>query len=104
MAMAWPLSHAITVMPAVGPRLSAYGWPACVTVSGVQHASPTMPQSYQKSPVIGIAPHVCDNPIAICTEIRYINQAQILGRGEVSGQTAGGLIHFYQKPGSTGFR
>ena len=54
--------------------------------------------------VIDIAPHVCDNPIAICTEIRYINQAQILGRGEVSGQTAGGLIHFYQKPGSTGFR
>ena len=54
--------------------------------------------------VIDIAPHMCDNPIAICTEIRYINQAQILGRGEVSGQTAGGLIHFYQKPGSTGFR
>ena len=56
------------------------------------------------TPVIGIAPHVCDNPIAICTEIRYINQAQICWRGKVSGQTAGGLMHFYQKPGSTGFR
>jgi hypothetical protein len=33
------------------PRLSAYGWPARLAVSGVQHVSPTMPQSRQKSSV-----------------------------------------------------
>jgi len=40
-----------TALSAEGPCPSACGWPACLTVSGVQHASPPLPQSRQYPPV-----------------------------------------------------
>jgi len=55
----WPLcillrsghGQALTATSAASPDSSAYNWPACSPVSGVQHTRPPMPQRCQKPPV-----------------------------------------------------
>jgi hypothetical protein len=45
--------------------------------SSVAWSEPRSCSSAHKTPVIGIAPHVCDNPITLCTETRSNCSVQI---------------------------
>ena len=59
----WPLSDLLRsahrqhlpATPVAGPCPSASGGSACLTVSGVQHTRPPMPQSRQKTPILRAA-------------------------------------------------